>query len=157
MIKVTLGLLEKQPVELQGEEPIEFFGIEPSSSLAVVSPLSYRLVCRLISGSVLAEGSFSYRIAGVCGRCLCDVEQEITENHCSLFFETPESDELDLTEALREETLLALPMNLVCADDCAGLCPTCGVNLNTESCDCAAPEPPPEEENPWGALDQLKL
>lgn len=156
MIKVLIGLLEKQPVELEGEEPAELLGVEPSSALAVVSPVRYHLTCRLISGNVLAEGKFSYRIAGCCGRCLAEVEREVAEDRAALFFDEVEGDELDLTDAFREEALLALPLNLLCNEECPGLCPRCGCNLNETSCDCK----PDDTETPpsaWSALDGLKI
>jgi uncharacterized protein len=46
-------------------------------------------------------------------------------------------DQIDLNELLREQFYLALPMKPLCRDDCRGLCPQCGVNLNTGGCDCA--------------------
>ena len=45
---------------------------------------------------------------------------------------------LDVTELLREQFQLALPMKPLCRDDCRGLCPTCGTNLNQTQCNCAA-------------------
>lgn len=46
-------------------------------------------------------------------------------------------DEIDLSETLRDNVLLELPMKPLCSEDCAGLCPGCGTNLNTGSCQCA--------------------
>lgn len=46
-------------------------------------------------------------------------------------------DRMDLNELLREQFYLALPMKPLCADDCKGLCPQCGTNLNTGTCDCS--------------------
>ena len=43
---------------------------------------------------------------------------------------------LDITEAVRQYTMLGLPMMPLCRSDCAGLCPECGVNLNEGSCSC---------------------
>src|SRR6266852_4336727 len=43
---------------------------------------------------------------------------------------------IDLDPILREQVLLALPMNVVCSDDCQGLCPMCGQNLNEGKCGC---------------------
>jgi uncharacterized protein len=60
-------------------------------------------------------------------------------------------DGLLLEDALREQVLLALPMKTVCREDCKGLCPHCGKNLNQEACSC----PPPADEH-WGALGDLK-
>jgi len=45
-------------------------------------------------------------------------------------------DRIDLTELLREQVLLLLPVKSVCRPDCKGLCPECGVDRNRTSCDC---------------------
>ena len=47
-------------------------------------------------------------------------------------------DQIDLNELLREQFYLALPMKPLCVEDCKGLCPQCGTNLNAGSCTCAA-------------------
>lgn len=46
-------------------------------------------------------------------------------------------DAIDLTDAIRENILLELPMKPLCQEDCKGLCPTCGTNLNESTCGCA--------------------
>jgi uncharacterized protein len=45
-------------------------------------------------------------------------------------------DQIDLKELLREQFYLALPMKPLCREDCHGLCPQCGTNLNTGTCAC---------------------
>lgn len=45
-------------------------------------------------------------------------------------------DEIDLTDSLRDNVLLELPMQPICSRDCKGLCPTCGTNLNEGACTC---------------------
>jgi len=47
-----------------------------------------------------------------------------------------QDDQIDLSELLREQFYLALPMKPLCQDDCRGLCPQCGVNRNTGTCEC---------------------
>jgi uncharacterized protein len=47
-------------------------------------------------------------------------------------------DQIDLNELLREQFYLVLPMKPLCQPDCKGLCPQCGMNLNTGTCDCSA-------------------
>ena len=47
-------------------------------------------------------------------------------------------DQIDLNELLREQFYLALPMKPLCRDQCAGLCPQCGTNLNAGTCQCTA-------------------
>lgn len=46
-------------------------------------------------------------------------------------------EEIDLGELLREQFYLALPMKPLCRETCRGLCPQCGVNLNTDTCSCS--------------------
>ena len=48
-----------------------------------------------------------------------------------------ENDAIDLNELLREQFYLALPMKPLCREECKGLCPQCGTNLNTGTCACA--------------------
>jgi uncharacterized protein len=47
-----------------------------------------------------------------------------------------DGDEIDLDELCTTEILLALPTKLLCKEDCAGICPDCGKNLNREACTC---------------------
>ena len=47
-----------------------------------------------------------------------------------------EDDAIDLADLLREQFYLALPMKPLCRQDCKGLCPQCGTNLNTDTCQC---------------------
>ena len=47
-----------------------------------------------------------------------------------------ENDELNLEEYIWSQVVSSLPMKTLCSNDCKGLCPTCGVDLNTQSCDC---------------------
>ncbi len=52
---------------------------------------------------------------------------------------TPGQHMIDISEDVRQMILLSVPLKLLCSDTCAGLCPQCGKNLNTESCSCTGP------------------
>jgi uncharacterized protein len=59
---------------------------------------------------------------------------------------------LELGDVLREYVLLSLPMQQICRDDCAGICPKCGRNRNTGPCGCVE-----EDVNDrWSALRAWK-
>lgn len=47
-----------------------------------------------------------------------------------------EGNEVDLNDIVREQIYLSLPMKSLCREECRGLCPMCGVNLNKERCEC---------------------
>ena len=61
-------------------------------------------------------------------------EREIEEDDLTTAFY--ENDEIDLGQLMQEQFYLALPMKPLCRDDCKGLCPECGTNLNRGTCDC---------------------
>jgi uncharacterized protein len=66
-------------------------------------------------------------------------------------FQISQSHTIDLREAIRQNLVLAVDIIPVCRDDCRGLCPTCGVNRNTEICHC----PPAEAASPFAVLQGL--
>lgn len=59
---------------------------------------------------------------------------------------------LELGPVVREAIVLSMPIQPLCRDDCKGLCPVCGVNLNQQTCSCAASKP----DARWSILDKLK-
>ena len=60
---------------------------------------------------------------------------------------------LDLAEAVRQYALLAMPMKPLCRENCVGLCPTCGCNLNERSCKCPTSPVDPR----WVRISELNL
>jgi len=61
--------------------------------------------------------------------------------------------EIDMTKPVHDCVILDLPTRVLCREDCAGLCPTCGTNLNTKKCKCK--ESAVDEANPFAALRQI--
>jgi len=60
-----------------------------------------------------------------------------------LAFSFFEGEEIDLSPLVHEQTILALPTRPLCREDCRGLCPRCGANLNSGPCGCPADTPDP--------------
>ena len=63
-----------------------------------------------------------------------DAETEVGDDDLETSYYS--DDQIDLNELMREQFYLALPMKPLCGDDCKGLCPICGTNLNRGTCDC---------------------
>jgi len=63
-----------------------------------------------------------------------------------------QGDGILLEDVLREQVLLALPLKVTCREDCKGLCPHCGKNLNEEQCSCSIPAQDPR----WEALKEVR-
>lgn len=90
------------------------------------------------------EGNFT--IGTVCDRCAADLEvcTDVSES----YYLFPESsgdvdyfysgDSIELDDFVRETVVMNVPGKILCSDDCAGLCPGCGTNLNDKKCGCNA-------------------
>jgi uncharacterized protein len=74
------------------------------------------------------------------------VQSERTEE---TFFLTP-NHVVDMTEAVRQHLLISMPMHQLCDEECRGLCPQCGANLNVNPCSCDR-----DEESSFSALADL--
>lgn len=121
-----------------------------------------------VGGAVLEfNGTVDTRIMMECARCMKPVEvplniviqQRFAKDQASDvetldqddFILPIENDRIDLDETILHEVQLGVPMKVLCKEDCKGLCPVCGQDLNEGSCDC-------EEDNSdprWEALKGL--
>ncbi len=77
-------------------------------------------------------------------------EKELDSDDLSTAFY--QDDVIDLDDMVREQIELALPMTRLCDEQCRGLCPECGANLNEQRCDCSIEQVDPR----WAALKELK-
>ena len=77
-------------------------------------------------------------------------EHELGEDDLSIAFY--QGDQIDVDDLVREQIELALPMARLCSDECRGLCPDCGANLNEAECACKLEQVDPR----WAALKELK-
>ena len=77
-------------------------------------------------------------------------ERSISEAETEIGYYSGEG--IQLEDVLREQILLALPLRTVCSENCRGLCPGCGKNLNAEQCICGDRPPDPR----WAALAGIK-
>ncbi len=122
---------------------------------------------------ILVKGTLHTETELTCSRCLSLFSCPLTLNIEEEYFPTidvvtgaslPLPDEpdsftidehniLDFTEAIHQYALLAIPMKPLCHQDCAGLCPTCGCNLNLVTCNC----PSNPADSRWSELIKLVL
>jgi uncharacterized protein len=122
--------------------------------------LSVRAEVRWLEESLLSVRlSLAARVAGECARCLSEAELAISDDLMYLYvpcgldlgkdtelasddgFLPVEVDfwgrTLDIAAQVWESLLMLLPVKLLCREDCAGLCPVCGADLNEGPCSCA--------------------
>ncbi len=143
-------------------EPFELGG---QTYLADPAAPTVRLEVSRPSGGFAFRLRFPLHLEGPCMRCLeaagLDLEVEAREvdqagtDDEELRSPYVEDDELDLGRWAHDAAMLALPTQILCRPDCAGLCPTCGESLN--GADPADHEHGSAKDPRWAALDNLKL
>ncbi len=157
MIKFSVSRLLREPVELRGFESAEWADIGDDGRYRVSDRISYDLTVTGVGGTqAVVSGSVRSAVDGVCGRCLADISARPVRADIKLVMDTAGWEEIDISEDIRAEFLLALPMNLLCRDDCRGLCPHCGADLNQGGCGCGCADTPPGDER-WSALNDIEF
>lgn len=110
-------------------------------------------ICGMVSpngsASYIFSGSFEISCTLICDKCLQEAPYILSSNIREKFEKdaqegswTINGDELDFTEVIRANICALMPMKILCTDDCQGLCPMCGKNLNEEYCECEKPLDP---------------
>ncbi|HTS36198.1 MAG TPA: DUF177 domain-containing protein [Candidatus Solibacter sp.] len=171
--------LERQPLEF--EEQFQSGVIDLGSEVRQRTPIRASGRAELVEEhdgkhlvikDIRLRGQLQAGLELQCARCLEPVPQEISREFELLYRPLGADagrDELSVTAAeaeigyyqgegilledvLREQVLLALPLKITCREDCKGLCPHCGKNLNQEQCSCVVPDEDPR----WAALKEVR-
>lgn len=166
MLRVDLGQLDREgSVDVEGRVASDD-ELWKDTDLTWADEVDVRLRASYAgTGEVVARGALKGTLMQECRRCLEPVRTDFTVELTLVFvadveegerggaypFE-PVGEELDLSQAVREEAVLAMNPFVVCKPECRGLCPQCGQNLNEGTCDCTLDEPDPR----WAALRELK-
>ena len=107
MIKFSVSRLDKEVIKLSGSEGVDFVALPEEDDFQVVKPMCYDLSVTKVSGGALVSGRCSVTISGICGRCLENVEKEVSADDIGLFVElenAPES-KTDTHDPVLQETL----------------------------------------------------
>ena len=137
-----------------------------STALAVLTedPIDARLRAESVVEGILVTGAVHGLARYSCARCLKEIVGDVDLEVCEMYVAPghegpPEEDsykidglEMDLEPMLRDAVALALPLNPLCREDCAGLCARCGKDLNEGPCGCKEEEMDPR----WAALSELR-
>jgi uncharacterized protein len=141
--------------------------------LRLVEPVSVSGRIRRKHQEVELQGRLVTKVAVPCGRCLKAVEFPIALDFAERF--TPsvawkheeqhelqpedldlavfDGDGIELDDLVKEEILLAMPGHTLCREECKGLCPNCGADLNQNNCDCATKQ----IDSRWEKLKDLQF
>lgn len=137
------------------------FGTDRYTTDPAIAPVRLDL-SRMVHNGWSLRLRFAATLAGPCMRCLepaapvIEVDaREVAQPGGGEELESPyvTGEELDLRRWAHDALALALPAQILCRPDCAGLCPRCGANLNDDPSHAHEPEKDPR----WAALDALRF
>ena len=149
---VDVARLAPDGERLAGEIPVEALDFDPDDFLfRPVSGLRYDLFVQRLGDELLVRGGVEEDFDCMCVRCTAQFPWKAVDSEVVFSVETEENSFVDLTEELRECILLCFPSNPLCKENCKGLCPRCGTDLNKGPCSCK-----PLGDSRWGALDGLE-
>jgi uncharacterized protein len=172
VIAVNVAQLLKSPVGASRDFDFSDWPEELDGEFELLAPITGRAhLLRTVRG-ILANSSYRARVRQSCGRCLGPSDQGIEGTSSDEFVPSvdvvsghplerePGSDELeidarhvlDLTEVIRQDLLTRLPLQPLCDDSCPGLCPHCGQELRSGTCDCQGSV---DSTSPFAALAEL--
>jgi uncharacterized protein len=161
----------------QGDSTLEFVEAPASLDLGGLSaeftsdiPVSLRIHRR--ENEIVILGTVTGTVSEECSRCLEAVERKFSvefevfcdkigarggerqgeEKGSETFVVLHDGKTLELGPCVREAVVLSLPIKPLCSEDCKGLCPVCGTNLNDSSCECDRSSVDPR----WSVLEKLK-
>lgn len=137
---------------------------------ALVSPVALDLLLEMLVDGLLVRGRLVFATAVPCARCLTEVQAENAVDVSEMFLDPAQVEDddevepgyeldraegrVDLAPMVRDAVVTVLPVRVLCRPDCAGLCPICGADLNTDPCGHThEPEPDPR----WAVLQHLDL
>lgn len=114
-----------------------------------------------LSDGLVAGGTVTFDSQLSCNRCLLEWTEAMTVDFSQVYRFEPQDEDtelgiedrvsIDLEVPIHDEATLALPTVSLCSDDCLGLCPVCGANMNSDPCDGHEPE----IDSPFAALQDL--
>ncbi len=141
-ICVTLDLSDSELLLQQGitaekaDAAIEIKNTADVVSVRFFGDIPYRTVCDRCLAEIKTSLHFDY---------VRDVQKtDVTEDFEGIVLSADE--QLDIEQELKNEVLISFPAKHLCKEDCRGLCPVCGCNLNEQKCSCVQKELDPRLE-----------
>jgi uncharacterized protein len=135
--------------------PVEYGG----ESYAFPDGVQVEAEYRFDGEGVTVTGSFTGATQAECARCLQPLTHPISLRFAEYYSRQPEEgmypfegEEIELEQMLGDNIVLNLPMRFLCRQDCKGLCPACGKDLNEGACGCKSDV---DESNPFYGLSKL--
>ncbi len=113
-------------------------------------PARFELLLTNIGNAITVEGTINVEFAVRCDRCLKEFTCSMAAGFAETYYDAAQpppggaeedwipysGDSIDITPEAKSAITVNLPMRFICLEDCRGLCPVCGTDLNKEQCKC---------------------
>jgi len=153
-MKILIARIPEEGSHLEGRDPGSIMEIQNDPQIQSFGEVGYALYAQRVSGELVVRGTLSAAVEMRCARCSEFFSTTVPVSDFLRAYPAPKgTDSVDVTEDMREEILLHIPVFAVCGDACKGRCAQCGANLNDGPCACRKDEGP----GPFSALDGLSL
>jgi len=134
-VKVFLQDVPYDGLEVEAQVSAEELGLI-NQNFVCLTPLAIEARFDKVDGELLAQIVVQGSYEVMCARCLAPVRQNRKDEFELTFDVTPETEFVEYGDGIRQELVIGLSVIFRCQEDCRGLCPKCGVNLNTTKCRC---------------------
>ena len=135
-MKIKVRDIRPEGIEIVDRIGLDIFEYGKKEDSRFTQPLEVTAKVERVSNTVRARTAIKGIYRSLCARCLEPIEQNWSKVFLFSIPINTQIESIDLNEEIRQETLLNLPQKILCREDCKGLCLGCGVNLNTEACQC---------------------
>ena len=143
-------IIDLKKIKRSGKESQEFFFLyAPKTETLDIPGAEFKEEVKVngtvtLTGehSAVIEGEVVFTIVADCTRCLTRTEQDYLVEFLESVDQDDEegypvkNDTVDLTRIVDDLILMNNPISFLCKEDCLGICPNCGVNLNQDQCKC---------------------
>ncbi len=160
-VKIRVDDLKDRTVELSAEETVTNYpnlqAMEEAGECSFTAPLRVNLSILREYDHIRVSGRISTVLRLTCSRCLGDyslgidspftifymrsketpMDEDVELSSEDLISVTYDGDEIDFTDEISEQIILAIPFKPLCREECRGLCSNCGTDLNSGECACS--------------------
>ncbi len=135
-MRLNVKNIPPEGVTFQEEIPASALDLE-TDLIRYSCPVSIKASLSRITNTVSIDVSVRAKVVYICTRCLDEKEEDFLKD-LKLCYDLSRGETfLDISEDLRQEIILGYPITYLCREDCKGICPKCGINLNHSSCKCS--------------------
>ena len=177
-MRIRIDEIKDKPRILSGVEDVAGYpalaAIQESGECLFLEPLQISLRVAREFDHIRVEGAVETRIRLACSRCLTEFESRLASTFTIFYIRSSgasqpeedvelseqdlvsvsfEGDEIDFGDEIANQVFMEIPFKPLCKEECKGLCPQCGIDLNTSDCGCGGSG----QNLKFNALKNLKI